>query len=141
MKSIISVIMTAVLLLSVLTACGTNRTGNVEEARVTPGTAAQATNSPSATNRPSATNTPGTTDRDNTVGGAVGDAVEDVGDAAGSVVGGAANAVGDVVGGVGNAVDDAAKGVGNAVNDMTDDTRTGAEGRVNDNDGVIGNER
>lgn len=137
MKSIISVIMTAVLLLSVLTACGTNRTGNVEEARVTPGSTAQATNRPAATNSPSATNTPGGTDRDNTVGGAV----EDVGDAAGSVVGGAANAVGDVVGGVGNAVGDAANGVGNAVNDMTDDTRTGAEGRVRDNDGVIGNER
>lgn len=123
MKSIISVIMTAALFLSALTACGTSRTGRVEEARVTPSPAV------TETQRPASTTAPGNTDRNGTVGDAIGDAARDTGDA-----------VGDVVGGVGNAVGNAVEGVGDAVNDMVDGARDG-DGRVTDNDGVIGNER
>lgn len=126
MKSIISVIMTAALFLSALTACGTSRTGRVEEARVTPSPAVTETQRPAATTAPNGTDR----DRNDTVGGAIGDAARGAGDA-----------VGDVVGGVGNAVGNAVEGVGDAVGDMADSVRNGADGRVTDNDGVIGNER
>ena len=125
MKSIISVIMTATLLLSALTACASNRTGRVEEARTTPSTGVTATERPASTMRPE------TEERDRNAG--MEDGLGDAGQAAG-------DAVGDVVGGVGNAMGDAVEGVGDAVDDMVDDMKDG-DGRVTDNDGVLGNER
>ena len=113
MKSIISTIMTAALLLSALSACGrSNVSSRTEEARVTPNTAV------TETSRPAATATPGAnTNGDNgTVGNAIGNAAENAGDAIGDVVSGAGNAVGNAVGAVGNAMDD-------MVDDTVDDTR------------------
>lgn len=117
MRSIISMIMTAALLLSALSACGRSNTGTrAEEARVTPNAAV------AETSRPAVTATPGAkTDRDNgAVGNAIGDAAENAGDAIGDVVGGVGNAVGNAVGAVGTEMDD-------MVDDTVDDTR-GATG-------------
>ena len=117
MKSIISVIMSAVLLLSALTACArTNTSSRVEEARVTPES--------SFTTAPATT--PGAA-MDGDFGRSVGNAMDNAGNAAGDVVGGVGDAVGDVVGGVGNAVNDMTNGVDNSLSGMdegkTDNTR------------------
>lgn len=124
MKSIISVIMTVTLLLSALTACGTSRMARVEEASATPSPMVNNTQRPDTKGANSRTGTGS--------GSAVNGANDDtgVGGAVGNAVGSVGNAVGDVVGGVGSAIEDA----GNAMGDM-------ANGRVTDNDGVIGNER
>lgn len=104
MKSIVSAILTAVMLLSVLAACGTTTRSNMDTAGVTANPAATADpNGVVATPRPSATTDP------NGMGDAVGNAARDAG-----------NAVGNAVEGVGNAVGNAAKDAGDAVNDMFD---------------------
>lgn len=127
MKSIFSVIATAVMLFSALTACGRSAAGRVEEARTTPApTAAAETMRPTATNTPGATAEP-RTDRDDN---------DSLGDAIGDAANSAGNAVGDVIGGAGNAVGDAVEGVGDAVDDMVDNaaengriTGSGTNGR------------
>lgn len=125
MRSIISTLLTAVLLLSALTACGrANTRSQVEEARVTPQT--NVTAAPSATTSPRPGIDTGE-DNNNTVGGTVGNAVNDAGEAVGDVVGGVGNAVGSAVNGVGNAVEDMVDGARDAVNGqdegITDNTR------------------
>lgn len=87
MRSILSVILAAALLLGTLTACAGNRLGKVEEARATP------TARPAATARPDAADSPDS-------------AVDDAGDAIGNAAENAGNAVGDVVSGAGEAVND-----------------------------------
>ncbi len=124
MKSIISIFAAAALLLSALTACGTNtRTMRREEARTTPSPAATATTAPAATAAPDRNGT------DTGIGGAIGDAARGAGDAVGDAVRGAGDAVGDIV-----------NGAGNAVEDMTDGMGSAADGTVTDRDGYIGNE-
>ena len=110
MKSIVSVILTAVMLLSVLTACGTNTRSNMDTAGAvkTPVTTADQ-NGVVATTRPAATANP------NGMGDTVGDAAR-----------GAGNVVGNAVEDVGNAVGNAAKGVGDTVSDMFDGSSTPA---------------
>ena len=95
MKSILSICVTAVMLLSVLTGCGNKKNGDA--ARVTPSPAVTATARPEDSARPG--------DMEDDVKGALDDAGE---------------AVGDVVGGAGEAVDDAVTGAGDAVKDMVD---------------------
>lgn len=112
MRSIISILASAALMLSVLTACGTGAKTRMDEARTTPGSAV-------TTAMPTAT-----ANAENGMRNAVG--------SAGDAVGGAARDAGDVVGNavedVGNAVGNAAKGAGDAVSDLFDggDTNTGA---------------
>lgn len=127
MKSIISLIMTAVLLLSALTACGrTNTRSRVEEARVTPETGVTATSRPAATAAPMPKNTDGGVIEDDRTEGALGKAMDDAGDAVGDVVGGVGNAVGNAVSGVGDAIGGAADGAERAMDGrdegVTDDT-------------------
>ena len=112
MKSIFSTIMTAVLLLSVLSACGRTNTSRTEEARVTPNTNVTATTRPAVTPTPGA----GTDTNNGTVGNAIGNAAEDAGNAIGDVVGGVGNAIGNAIGAVGTEMDD-------MVDDTVDDTR------------------
>lgn len=99
MKSIFSILLAGVMLLSLLTGCGTKKK---DAARVTPSPAVTATAQPSASARP------GDMDED------VKDALDDAGEAAGDVVGGVGNAVGDVARGAGNAVEDMVDGVEDA---------------------------
>ena len=112
MRSIISVILSAALVLSVLTGCA-GRTSRTEEARTTPKPAA-ATATPEATTMPA-----------EDAGNALGDAAKDAGD----TVGGAVEGAGDVAG---QAVEDA----GDAVGDLLDGEDTD-DGRVTDGDGHI----
>ena len=120
MKSILSVVLTAVLMLSALTACGANRMASrTEEARVTPSPTTQSTERPMTTNMPNATSKPSAGKDDNALGEGLGNAARDAGNA------------------VGNAVE----GAGEAMGDMVDDMRDGMDGHVTDQDGVIGNER
>ena len=134
MKSILSVIMTAALLLSALTACAARSGSSRVETR--------ATSMPAATSTPAPAATPDTAAQPAGERNVVGNTARTAGNAVGDVVQGAGNAVGDVVQGAGNAVRDA----GDAVGDMADDAARAAErpadgGRVNDTDGVIGNGR
>lgn len=110
MKSIVSVILTAVMLMSVLAACGTNTRSNMDTAGAVKTPAATADqNGVVATTRPAATANP------NGMGDAVGSAARDAG-----------NTVGNAVEDVGNAVGNAAKGVGDTVSDMFDGSSTPA---------------
>ena len=114
MKSIISIVLTAVMLLSVLTGCG-RRNKNDDNAIVN--------NTPMATTMP-ARNTPSTA-----VNGAE----------AGESTNRVENGVNNTVNGVENGVDDAVNGVENGVNDVL----TGMENGVDDvlgNDGVVNGE-
>ena len=105
MRSIFSMLLTAALLLSALTACSQKSGKNTTaETRVTPVVTTK------ATPRPAATATPKPID-DGSDGSAVNDAIQDAGRAVGDVVGGAGNAVGSAVNGVGDAIDDAANGI------------------------------
>ncbi len=132
MKTILSMIMTAAILLSALTACAARGSKNrVEEARVTPTAAPSATLAPGT----AAAEKDGKT-HDNSLGDAIGDAARDAGNAAGRVAEGAGNAVGNAVQGVGNAVDDMADDAANAA-----DRANNGGGKVNDTDGKIGNGR
>lgn len=100
MKSIFSIILTSVMLLSVLTACGTNTSKTTgDDARTTPSPAATDMATPGGTSRP-----------DDDMAGDAEKAVDDAGNAVGDVVGGAGDAAGDV----GDAVDDMADGVEDA---------------------------
>ncbi len=112
MRSIFSILATVVLLMSVLTGCGTKSKTTGDDARITA--------------------SPAVTDTDTTLRDDMNDdahdAADDAGDAVGDVVGGAGDAVGDVVTGAGDAVDDAATGVGGAVEDMVDGVEDAAEG-------------
>ena len=106
MKSILSVLMAAALILSALTACGDTKKTNADNGRLETTPAAQATTRPVATAVP------------NGMGDRVGDAARD----AGSAVGNAVEDVGDMAG---NAI----ARTGDAVEDLfdgNDDTRTGA---------------
>ena len=104
MKSIFSICMAAVMLLSVLTGCG-NKSKKSDTARVTPSPAVTATARPEDSARPG--------DMEDDVKGALDDAGE---------------AVGDVARGAGEAVDDAVTGAGNAVKDMVDGVEDAANG-------------
>lgn len=97
MRSVISVIMTAALLLSALSACARGSAGTVET-RVTPKP------NVTATARPAATEAPDKTDRGDTAGGRIGDAARDAGDAMGDMVEGVGDAVNDVTNGVDSAL-------------------------------------
>lgn len=117
MKSIFSIFVTAVMLLSALTGCGTRTKNKTNDAaRVTPSPAV------TATARPEASAEPG--DMEDDVKGAL----DDAGNAVGDVAKGAGDAVGDVAGAAGAAVNDAANGVGNAVEDMVDGVADAANG-------------
>lgn len=133
MRSIISVIMTAAVLLSVLTACGTSRKASGEEARAVPTqtAAAQQTTRPAQSAVPQAGLTPDRADN----------AAQDIGDAAGNAAERVGNAAGNIVEGVGDAVGDAARGAGNAVNELVDDMGDTDNGRVTDSDGRLENDR
>ncbi len=89
MRSILSAILAAALLMGALTAC-TGTRARVEESRAT------------ATPRPAATVTPTATPKPESViddmGDAVGDAAENTGEAVGDVARGAGEAVNDLVG-------------------------------------------
>ncbi len=115
MKTILSIFMTAALILSTLTGCMNSRAGRIEEARVTPEPTMTATSTP----RPTATTKPDATGSE--LGNAARDAMDDVGNAAGNVIDGVGNAVDDAMTGAGNAVDKVMTGVGDAVsgNDNT----------------------
>lgn len=105
MKSILSMLVTAALLLSALTACAQKSGKNTTaETRVTPAVTV------TATPRPAATATPKPID-DGSDGSAVNDTIRDAGRAVGDVVGGAGDAVGSAVNGVSDAIDDAANGI------------------------------
>lgn len=111
MKSIISVLASAVLLLSLLTACGTSARTRMDEARTTPN---NATVMPAATANANNAAANGTANNAaNKAGNTVGNAARDAGDVVG-------NAVEDV----GNTVGNAAKGAGNAVDDLFNGTDT-----------------
>ena len=115
MRSILSVLLAGILLMTGLSACGSSRSGRVEEARVTPVPPAAATVRPTPTARPE------------TAGEALGDAAENAGDAVGGAVENAGDAAGDMI-----------TGAGEAMNDMIDGDD--GDGRVTDGDGRIGDE-
>ena len=104
MKSIFSILLTAALILSALTAFAHTGVNEAADVRTTPRVTAV------TTPRPAAAATPKPID-DGSDGSAVNDRLSDAGKAVGDVVSGAGNAVGSVVNGVGSAVDDAADGM------------------------------
>lgn len=98
MKTIVSVIMAAALIMGTLSACGTTSRTNADNGRLQTTPAAAATAIPSATAGPDTLgDRVGNAARD--AGSAVGDAVEDAGDMAGNAVKDAGDAVSDLVDG------------------------------------------
>lgn len=88
MKSILSIALVAVMMLTVMTGCGNKKNNNVTT-----------TNPPAAaTQAPTATTAPATTNNPDTAGGVVNDAVDRVENGANDVVNGVENAVDDVLG-------------------------------------------
>lgn len=128
MKTIISIIMTAALLLSALTGCASSRNTMRDEARVNPTTAP----APTATARPAATAAPGDNAAERT-GSVIGNAADRAGSAVGNAAQNAGDAAGDVVEGIGDTVGEAARDAGNAVNELVDDMAQPENGRVTDN--------
>ena len=107
MKSIFSILITAALIVSALTACAGTNMNDTADVRATPRANASAQNPAPAT-------TPKPID-DGSDGSDVNDALQDAGRAVGDAVEGAGNAVGGVVSGVGTAVGDAANGMSDAM--------------------------
>lgn len=108
MKSIFSIVLTAVMLLSVLTGCG-RRNRNDGNTVVN--------NTPAAATTVPAGNTPGTAVN----GTEAGNATDRVENGVNNAVGGVENGVNNVVGGVENGVNDVIDGVENGVNDLLGD--------------------
>ena len=95
MRSIMTITLTAVMLLTVLTGCGRNKNNNSSEPVAT-----TVPNQTTTTERPDESTAP------NTIPEAAGNATDRVENGVNDVVGGAENAVNDVVGGAENMVDD-----------------------------------
>lgn len=112
MKSIISIALAAVMLLSVLTGCG--RKNKTENNAITNNTPAVATTAPAATNKPD-------NDGNGDVPGTAGNATDRVENGADNVVGGVENGVNDVVGGVENGVNDVVDGMEGGMDDLLGD--------------------
>lgn len=122
MKSIFSIALTAVMLLSVLTGCGRNNQNNDNANANTPATMMPARNTPSAP-----ANGADAGESTNRTENGVNDAVNGVENGANSVVGGVENGVNDVIDGVENGVNDLLGDDGAINGDMND-------GRVEDGD-------
>lgn len=130
MKSIFSIVLTAVMLLSVLTGCG-RKNGN-DDNTIVNNTPATATTMP-ARNTPSAA----------VNGTEAGDATNRVENGVNDTVGGVENGVNDVVGGVENGANDVINGVENGVDDLLGDDGVVNgdmnDGRVEEDDAKVDN--
>lgn len=122
MKSIFSIALTAVMLLSVLTGCGRNNRNDDNVIANTPATMVPARNTPSAP-----ANGAEAGESTNRVENGVNDAVNGVENGANNVVGGVENGVNDMIDGVEDGVDDLLGDDGVINGDMND-------GRVEDGD-------
>ncbi len=122
MKSIFSIALTAIMLLSVLTGCGRNNRNDDNVIANTPATMVPARNTPSAP-----ANGAEAGESTNRVENGVNDAVNGVENGANNVVGGVENGVNDMIDGVEDGVDDLLGDDGVINGDMND-------GRVEDGD-------